>query len=224
MIDLKDYLSSLVIGVNQARMMADLESARIAEIYAKDKLLKTFSVPRFRTPDIELSIPVAIGNLESENEKKYEPIDNIQFNSTTYAILKDFSQAETFNRKISTELRSVIAKETETLEKRIKSDTNQKDIALQSLSKNLAKKYISLVDEKADFEKLIRKINTELTPHVQEKKAVHHKTKVIVQANELREVKPENIVQIKIKLSEDGMEWHNVETGDGETTMKLLPE
>jgi len=41
-------------------MMADFESARIAQDYAQDELLKTFSVPRFRLPDVELTVPVAV--------------------------------------------------------------------------------------------------------------------------------------------------------------------
>ena len=224
MIDLKDYLSSLVVGINQARMMADLESARIAEIYAKDNLLKTFSIPRFRTPDIELNIPVAIGNLESEQAKDYQPIDNIQFNSATYTVLKDFSKTSAFDRKTSTMLRSAIAKETENLEKRIKADETQKEAAMESLSKNLAKLYTTRIDDNINMESLIQKIKTELTPRIHKKQVIQHQTKVIVQANELREIKPENIIQIKLKLSEDGMEWHSSANEDGSTNMKLLPE
>ncbi|SNR14307.1 hypothetical protein [Tenacibaculum jejuense] len=224
MIDLKDYLSSLVVGINQARMMADLESARIAEIYAKDNLLKTFSIPRFRTPDIELNIPVAIGNLESEPVKDYQPIDNVQFNSATYNVFKDFSKTSSFDRKTSTILRSAIAKETDSLEKRIKADDTQKEAAMESLSKNLAELYLSRVDDNIEIESLQQKIKTELTPRIQKKQLAQHQTKVIVQANELREIKPENIIQIKMKLSEDGMEWHSTANDDGSTNMKLLPE
>ncbi len=224
MIDLKDYLSSLVVGINQARMMADFESAKIAEIYAKDNLLKTFSVPRFRTPDIELSIPVAIGSLENDYEKDYQPVDNVTFNAVAYNSLKDFYKTDSFNRKVSTTLRSNIATQTDLLEKRIKADLNQKEKALVSFSQNIAKSFIKAVDAQINSEQLIEKIQTDLRPHIQPKQVAETSTKVIVQANELREIKPENIVHIKMKLSEEGMEWHKMTTEDGDTDMRLLPE
>jgi len=224
MIDLKDYLSSLVVGVNQARMLADFESARIAEIYAKDTILKNFSVPRFRTPDIELTIPVAVNSLESEYEKEYEPIDNVSFNSLTYTALKEVGQTDAFDRKTSINLRSVISTETDLLEKRIKADATQKTVALQSFSKNIAKLYVKNVDDAVDYEKLVTKIETDLTPHIASKQVAEMNTKVMVQANELKEVNPEHMIQIKMKLSEEGMEWHTINTEDGTTEQRLLPE
>ena len=47
---------------------------------------------------------------------------------------------------------------------------------------------------------------------------------VIVEADRLREIKPENIITIKMTISEQGMEWINMEDRDGEIVNKLLPE
>ncbi len=47
---------------------------------------------------------------------------------------------------------------------------------------------------------------------------------VMATANQLREQKPENIIYVKLKISEDGMEWNRTETNEGEVDTKLLPE
>ncbi len=60
MIKLSEYLGFIFIEITNARLMADQESARIAEIYSLNPLLQKFSVPRFRIPEMELNIPVVI--------------------------------------------------------------------------------------------------------------------------------------------------------------------
>ena len=47
---------------------------------------------------------------------------------------------------------------------------------------------------------------------------------VTVEAAKLREIKPENIIIIKMKISEEGMEWIKMENNDGEVVSKLVPE
>jgi hypothetical protein len=45
-----------------------------------------------------------------------------------------------------------------------------------------------------------------------------------VVADKIREQKPENIIYIKLKISEDGMEWHRTEDGTGKIQSTLHPE
>jgi hypothetical protein len=47
---------------------------------------------------------------------------------------------------------------------------------------------------------------------------------VIVEAHKLREQKPENMIYIKLKISEEGMEWNKAENQEGKIESKLLPE
>jgi hypothetical protein len=60
MITLSEYLGFIFIEITNARVMADKESARIAEMYSQNPLFEKFSVPRFKIPEMELSIPVVI--------------------------------------------------------------------------------------------------------------------------------------------------------------------
>jgi len=223
MVNLNEYLGGIATSIAEARLMSDLKSLEIAEKFAKHDLLKHFSIPRFKAQNIELTIPVAIGELEKNYEKEYQPIDNIEFNSQTYSILKDASKTTSFDRKTSISIRSVIAKETDELEKNIKS-TENKAPSLKYFSETVAEMFLSISKENLDFKSLVNKLTTELKPSIKSKKLVTQNTKVIVEAHKLNEIKPENIVQIKMTLNEEGMEWHTSENESGERETKLLPE
>ena len=47
---------------------------------------------------------------------------------------------------------------------------------------------------------------------------------VIVEAAKLKEMKAENLMTIRMRVSEQGMEWINSEGQNGETVSRLLPE
>ena len=57
---LGDFLGDLLTEVTMARVQADLESVRVAELYANHPLLKHMPVPRFRLPAVHFDLPVLI--------------------------------------------------------------------------------------------------------------------------------------------------------------------
>lgn len=59
-ITLADYTGYIFLEIIKAREMADRHSRQLAEVYAQDAVLKHFSVPRFKVPRMELTIPVLI--------------------------------------------------------------------------------------------------------------------------------------------------------------------
>ena len=59
-ITLADYTGYIFLEIIKAREMADRHSRALAEVYAQDAVLKHFSVPRFKVPKMELTIPVLI--------------------------------------------------------------------------------------------------------------------------------------------------------------------
>lgn len=65
-VTLADYTGYLFLEVIKAREMADRYSRQLAETYAKDKVLQYFSVPRFKVPKIELTIPVLVSGARFE--------------------------------------------------------------------------------------------------------------------------------------------------------------
>lgn len=223
MVNLNEYLGGIATSIAEARLMSDLKSLEIAEKFSRHELLKHFSIPRFKAQNIELTIPVAIGELEETYEADYEPIDNVAFNSQAYTILKDASKITSFDRKTSTMLRSIIAQRTDELEKNIKA-TGEVDPVLSRFSQQLSKEFISIYSEKVSYDVLVKKLNSELRPSIKSRQITKKNTKVIVEAHKLNEIKPENIVQIKMTLNEEGMEWYTSENEDGVRETKLLPE
>ena len=59
-ITLADYTGYIFLEIIKAREMADRHSRQLAEVYAQDPVLRHFSVPRFKIPKMELTIPVLI--------------------------------------------------------------------------------------------------------------------------------------------------------------------
>lgn len=64
---------SFIYGeMTRARQHADATSIEIAKEYAKDELLRHFSVPRFRIPEMELTIPVLVADANYDNEYAFK--------------------------------------------------------------------------------------------------------------------------------------------------------
>jgi hypothetical protein len=70
-ITLSDYLGFLYTEVIKARELADSYSKIVAERYAEDPVLSYFSVPRFKIPEINLSIPVVMAGAKFANAYRF---------------------------------------------------------------------------------------------------------------------------------------------------------
>jgi hypothetical protein len=59
-VTLRDYAGFILTELIQAREMADRYSRSVAERYAQDPVMRHFSVPRFKLPKIDLTIPILV--------------------------------------------------------------------------------------------------------------------------------------------------------------------
>ena len=59
---LGDFLGQLLAEVTEARLQADAEALRVAELYSSHPLLCRFPVPRFRLPEVEVDVPVVVSD------------------------------------------------------------------------------------------------------------------------------------------------------------------
>jgi hypothetical protein len=66
MSNIGDYIGQLMSEITIARMHADLEAVRIAELYAVHPLLRHMPVPHFRLPKVEMDIPIVIEEMEEQ--------------------------------------------------------------------------------------------------------------------------------------------------------------
>ncbi|WP_298393601.1 hypothetical protein [Flavobacterium sp.] len=238
MADLSEFLGSLVSSISESRVNSDLQSIRIAQQYAKDNLLQHFAVPRMRIENVELTIPIAIDEFETKNvNSTLEPINNATFSSITYQQILKSILVDKLPSDISKELKSKISDYIKLLEAQI--NVNQIENSLMNYSKSITEIVISKVAEiyRSQNKKInkdqVNLIKNDLEKNLQENLKNEIKTKsgstsnfanVIVESSKLREIKSDNIIMVKMNISEQGMEWIKMENDNGEVISKLMPE
>ena len=165
--------------------------------------------------------------------------DRKKFLETTLLKIASTLNVRRLSSTISKKLETTIANQINLLEENIK--VSRTDISLKEFSNNIASKTIELVNaiykenKKATLTRVqLQKLNPKISKGLQKalqdeiilKKEINglEDLNVIVEAHKLREIKPENMITIKMTISEQGMEWVNMEDKDGEIVNKLLPE
>ena len=235
MAKLSDFLGVLVSSICDARVNSDLQSLRIAEEYKKNDLLKHFSVPRMRIDKVELNIPVAVDSLIEKPQRIYQLIDSSNFSKKAFKIVRELLSVKRISSEVSKKLRTTIAEHINLLEEKIKA--NQTDNLVEEFSSSISLKTIELAEEiykkketSAKLKTLQLKITKGLVSVLKEEFVLKQEIKVldslhvIVEADKLRDIKPENVIMIKMIISEQGMEWINMEDKDGKVVNKLMPE
>ncbi len=241
---LKDYLGSLLRDLNHARVIADVETAHIAKMYAEDNLLKHFSIPRMKIQETELTIPIAIDELDSSVETDYQPIDNKFFYAKTYAEIKNVFKVSSFNRDLSTALRKAIYSHIDALEKSIKSGAPIKvsldgfsetisDLALETIISDKQGRVVFdevLKSHNIDDDQVKEMLVANLTKYLQaeikprEMAGKIENAQVTVESDRLKDKRPESLLYIKMKITEESMEWQTMEDADGNIVAKLMVE
>ena len=71
-ISLGNYTGYLLLELLRAREMADAYSRALAERYAEDPILHFFSVPRYKVPKMELTVPVLISAARFSQSARFD--------------------------------------------------------------------------------------------------------------------------------------------------------
>jgi hypothetical protein len=107
-ITLSDYVGFIFSEIVKARVIADAESKRIALIYKDDEILKSFSVPRFKIPEMDITIPVLLSGAKyktilvfNTEQVRFTDFVKTKLNNAKQAILiaranlaRDFTKAD----------------------------------------------------------------------------------------------------------------------------------
>ena len=67
---LGDFLGTLMSEIVIARVRADLETIRVAELYASDDLLRHMAIPSFRLPEVSVTVNLIVTKLEPPHDDK----------------------------------------------------------------------------------------------------------------------------------------------------------
>ena len=229
---LGDYLGQLMAEITIARMQADLETVRLAEMYAAHPLLRTMAVPRFRLPEIDLDLPVLIQQVD-------EPVEGRPARGG--AILADMRHA--FDAVLAVFLRSegVALSATDrrrlktVLDKRIETHGALTDsaIGVYQIADDLTADAVQFLEQRprrrptaepgvgphfaADFNKAVRLEFIKL-------RSPPPRLVALVTSAEIQAVdSPESVTRFRMKLTEQGVEWTTIES-DGVPRDRLVPE
>jgi len=63
---LGEFIGAMLADAAQARVRADIEAIKLAEMYSSHELLRHLPVPRFRLPDISIEFPVVVQGVRDE--------------------------------------------------------------------------------------------------------------------------------------------------------------
>jgi len=238
MANLNEYLGTLVSNFSQARVLADLESAKIAELYATDGILKHFSIPRMKIDDDELTIPVSIDELNIKSLSIENLPDPQSLKSSIYNVLLESMESKSLPMELSVQVRKEITLLIEPYanDKTKKSLEELQKTVPDSLASQLEKTVNKLVTsneidatvsrnmdllKRAATEKIKAIIKEELS-----KKDIKEEIRnlnVTMETGRLKDKVKENLVFIKMKISEESMEWEIMEDADGNIVKKLMP-
>ncbi|NQY52219.1 MAG: hypothetical protein HRT42_01490 [Campylobacteraceae bacterium] len=222
---LKDYLGSLIRDITYSRVIADQESANIAKMYETDDLLKYFSIPRMKIEKTELTIPICIDGLETKYYKNFEPIDNKEFYSLSYNLIKNFYELDQIKKDNSIVITKEIYRLINELENRIRLNENIKD-ALSIYSYELAVVSAKKLNKKFSSKKLEDIFNKNLFDFIKSSE-INEKieyTNVTIESDKLKEKRIEDLVYIKMTIFEESVEWVFFEDKDGKKIKKLVIE
>lgn len=229
---LGDYLGQLMAEISIARMQADLETVRIAELYASHPLLRTLPIPRMRLPDVDLDVPVAITGVEQARpgeparggisigdlRKKFGDVLSAQLEKSGLSL----TAAE--RAAVDASLDADVARLT--LPNEIGLDVSSTTAELSATALRVVQKIVSArpipnaaTPPEVPSEEVLRDA---ARLEILKERSTPPRLSVAVTTAEVREA-GENITRLRLKISENSLEWTSVESG-GVKSDRLIPE
>ncbi len=229
---LGDYIGHLLSEITIARMQADLEAVRVAELYASHPLLQNMPVPHFRLPDVEADVPVVIKQLE-------EP----QVGETPRGVPTLQKMRKSFDTSLKKRLIGEGIRLTPEHEKELKAALDEKMVALtQPIEVSIDTDRIAnelsntALRTLTDSSRPRRPIDPELQPKLEEKlkeelrveflklRKPPTRLQVLTTTAEIREAGPSEVItRFHLKISEEAFEWTTIES-EGQKKNRLIME
>lgn len=225
---LGDYLGQLMSEIALARMHADLETVRLAELYAAHPLLRTLPIPHLRLPNVDLDIPVLIqaseAPREGESPRGGVPVRELRrkFDELLDAQLTraGIELSTTHHRRVRSALAGRMAAheaptETAVDVQRVADDFT--DTAVRTIAELPRREATPLEPLAAELREVVRREFLKVRPPPPRLLA-------LVTSAEIREAgTSESITRLSVKLTEQGVEWTTIES-NGVSHDRLVPE
>lgn len=229
---LGDYLGHLMSEIATARVQSDLETVRIAELYANHPLLRHLPVPRFRLPTVTLDVPVAVQKMEEA-----QPGESARGGLGPEAMRKSFDPLldgylARQNIKLTAAERTGVNRALDATGARLVqppavagSVTQLADELVQAAVQALGDmRRKERTGELAMDEKSVNEFKAAARVEFLTQRKAPPRLQVLVTNAELREAgPPENLARLRLSISEESVEWTVIES-QGKSTAKLSLE
>ena len=229
---LGDYIGHLMSEMTIARMQADLEAVRVAELYASHPLLRFMPVPHFRLPEMDLDVPVVIKEVEAprpdESPRGGVPIAELRKTFDQLLTRQFTKQGLDVSPENKKRLKSALDEKISGL-----SQPKETAVDVHRIADELTNAAVSTLTEVQELREPIEKkrietLETELKSAIKleflKLRRPPPRLNVLATTQEIREAGPSEIVtRIKLKLTEQAVEWTSVES-EGQKLDRLVPE
>lgn len=234
--DFGEIIGSFLVGLAQARRMADEQTAALAEYYQSHPLLQGMSVPRVRVPEMSIEVPLLLlGHRQAEPVRLRAPDDLM----TGLAMRLDESLR---NAAVSDEERAALQQRSEQiLASRLRSvaqpDESQ-PATVEGMQRAVGEALeAALSDDEPslrpasrlsaeDRERIARDVRDYLDRNALEQPGRPSRFMASVLTSEVKEkADAANVARIRLVIKEEGLEWSVSTSGNGGVVHRsLTPE
>jgi hypothetical protein len=227
--NLGDYLGQLLSEITIARMHADLEAVRVAELYADHPLLRHMPVPHFRLPDVEIDVPVVIKQMEEPRagESPRGVPARTDMRKAFDNVLKKRLSEERIRLKPDQKKKLNLI-----LDKKVVSLTQPTEIAIDvnSVADELARVASQTLTEPGGpvdpsrRQELDEKLKETTRVEFRKLRKPPARLQALVTTPEIREAGPSEVItHLHLKITEEAVEWTTIES-NGHKRDRLVPE
>lgn len=227
--NLGDYIGHLLSEITIARMHADIEAVRVAELYAGHPLLRHMPVPHFRLPNVEVDVPVVIKQMEEpqagELPRGAPTLKNMR-KAFDEVLTKRLSEEQIrlkpeHKKKLKAVLDEKMVSLTQPIEMAI--DVNRvADELASTVSRTLTESGWPVDPERRP--KLEEKLKVEVRIEFLKLRKPPKRLQALVTTAEIREAGPSEVItRLQLKITEEAVEWTTIES-DGRKQDRLIPE
>lgn len=226
---LGEVLGAIMADVTKARRMADEEAMRTAELYRQEPLLQGMTVPRLRLPDVTIEIPAIVEAHEEGEVGEYQDPEKVSQQAATF--LTEAAKNEdlvlprdlvaSFRASLQDELKQLAAREPGTPQVVSRQAfANAGELVLLRHARPLRQEQMTTI---------IKRIAPKLRHHIASialrKSPTPAAIRVLIETHQVKERSdPRSVTRLRLTLKEEGLEWSEFQTDEGETVTRLTPE
>jgi hypothetical protein len=249
MVKLGDYVGMILSEMTRARAQADVETLKLAELYASNKTLRHFAVPRVRLQNVEITTPLMINKQdESALEEYNRPVKISEVRALVDSAIA--ANLERNNLKLSAADTSAVKKSiderSDAVARRFAATRAQpaagraqpEEMISLTDTKNIADEYVDQVDtslkrlkatqpayKNIDVDKISAEVKADLRAKIANLRPLPPRLEVLVNTAQIKETATKELVTyVKFTITEDSMEWCEYQSSTGEVKEQLVPE